>query len=169
MPIAEADVQIRISGGASNTNVNASIGGVMSSTVLVNNVLNNLFEDVLGTESQSGEEKYRLVYILNAHATLTMKNIKVYVASNSTAPTEEYDLGLAAAGLNATETAIADQFTVPAGVSFSHPTTDAGGLAPVNIPAGQRYGVWVKEIIDAGSTAKDNNTTIINLDYDSAE
>jgi hypothetical protein len=170
MPIATSDVDIRLSGGAGNSNVNASIGGVMSSTLLVDNVLNNLFEDVPGSESLPGEEKYRLVYIQNDHGSLTMKNVRVFVSSNSTSTTEEMDIALAAAGLNATETAIADQFTAPGGgVTFTHPTTYATGLAPANIPAGQRYGVWVRETIDPSSTAKDNSTTIIKVDYDTNE
>jgi hypothetical protein len=169
MPIALIDVDIRLSGGAANSNVNASIGGIMSSVLLVNDVLNNLFEDVPGSESLPGEEKYRLVYIQNDHGSLTMKNVRVYVQSDSTAPTEEMDIGLAAAGLNATETAIADQFTAPAGVSFTHPTTNAAGLAPANIPSGQKYGVWIRETINPASTAKDNSTTIIVVDYDTNE
>ena len=169
MAITTSDVLIRGSGGSGETNVNNWIGGAISNTALVDNTLNNLFSDVTGSQSLAGLTRYRMVYILNNHGSLTMKNVRVYVSTNSTSTTEELDIGLAAAGLNATETAIANETTTPASVTFSHPTTYAGGLAPADIPAGQRYGVWVREVVDAGTAAKDNNTTVIKVDCDTNE
>jgi hypothetical protein len=48
VPIVAADIHLRLSGGAANTNANASLGGAKSSTSIVDNVLNNLWDNVTG-------------------------------------------------------------------------------------------------------------------------
>jgi hypothetical protein len=75
MPITTADLLIRLSGGSSNSSVNASLGGVMSTTTAVtDNTTHNLFDQVDGTESAAGDVEYRGVYLLNNHGSLSAQN-----------------------------------------------------------------------------------------------
>jgi hypothetical protein len=168
MPIVASDIHIRLSGGAGNADPNASIGGIVSSTQVTDNVLNNLFDDVTGSESLPGEDEFRLFYVLNNHGSIVFQNGRCYVSSNTTSTADEWDIGLAAAGSNATETAIANENTAPAAVTFSHPTTYGTGLAVGNLTAGQRYGVWCRRRVDAAAGAFNNDTIIINVDCDTA-
>ena len=61
MPIISTDIQYRLSGGSGNTDVNASLGGVKSSTS-VGTGLHNLFDVVSSAEASSGDTEYRCVY-----------------------------------------------------------------------------------------------------------
>ncbi len=168
MPIVTTDIQIRLSGGAANSNVNASLGGAKSSTQVTDNTLNNLFDDVSGSESLAGDTEYRCVYIHNAHASLTMQNVRVYVQSNTSSTNDTWEIGLGTAALNATEQTIADETTAPSGVTFSAPTSYATGLAPPDIPFGQHKAIWYKRIVDPSAAANNNDTITINIDCDTA-
>ena len=70
--------------------------------------------------------------------------------------------------MNATETAVANEDTAPAGVSFSAPTTYAGGLAPADIPFGQHFGVWYKRITTGPGVCHNADTTTLKYDCDTA-
>jgi hypothetical protein len=168
MPIVSTDLKIRLSGGAGNSDPNASLGGVKSSTEITDNVLNNLFDLVSGTESLAGDIEYRGIYLHNGHGTLTAQNVRIYISSNTTSTADEWDIALGGEGLNATMETVANENTAPAGETFSHPTTYAGGLAPVDIPAGQHIGIWVRRTVDAAAPAIDNNSITIKYDCDTA-
>ena len=60
MPIVAGDIDFRLSGGAANSDVNASLGGAKSSTELVDATLHNLFDQVSGDEAQAGRRVQRL-------------------------------------------------------------------------------------------------------------
>ena len=168
MPIVASDLKIRYSGGAANSDQTLSIGGTKSSVEPTDNVLNNIFSDSGGTESLAGSTKYRMVYLHNGHGSLTAQNTHVYISTNSTSADTTWEIGKAAAGLNATETAVANEDTAPASVTFSAPTTYAAGIDLGNIPAGQHYGVWYKRIT-TGPAATDNaDTTTLKFDCDTA-
>ena len=166
MPIVSTDLSIRYSGGAANSNQALSIGGTKSSNSPTDNTLNNIYSDCGGTESAAGSTKYRMIYLHNGHGTLTAKNVRIYVGTDSTSADTNWQIGLAAAGLNATETAVANEDTAPASVTFSAPTTYATGLAPADIPAGQHFGVWYKRITNAGAAADNADTTTLKFDCD---
>lgn len=68
MAIVDADVKFFLSGGAGNSDPNASLGGVMSSTEVVDNTLHNLFDYVSGTEAGAGDTEYRAIYLKNTNS-----------------------------------------------------------------------------------------------------
>jgi hypothetical protein len=168
MAIVASDLKIRYSGGAANSDQTLSIGGTKSSVEPTDNSLNNIFSDSGGTESLAGSTKYRMVYLHNGHGSLTATATHVYISTNSTSTDTTWEIGKATAGLNATETAVANEDTAPAGVSFSAHTTYAGGIDLGNIPAGQHYGVWFKRITTGPAVANDADTTTLKYDCDTA-
>ena len=78
-----ATLVFKLTGGASNSDPNACLGGVGSSVSLSGTRLNNLFDDVLASEADSGDVEYRALDIYNdgdAEAT----GISFYISSQST-------------------------------------------------------------------------------------
>lgn len=172
MAITAADLVIRLSGGAGNTSPAASLGGARSTAgggVVTTDVLNNVWDDVAGAESSAGDVEYRGLYLLNNHGTLTATDTRIWISSNTTSTADEVDIALAGEGLNATMETIADESTAPAGETFSHPTTFGGALVMGNIPAGQHYGFWIRRTVDAGATAKNNNSYQLSVQAETAE
>lgn len=168
MPIVASDLKIRLSGGSSNSDPNAALGGAKSSTEVTDNSTHNLFDQVSGTESNAGDTEYRCVYVHNGHGSLTAQNTHVYISSNTGSADTTIDIALAGEGLNATAETIADENTAPAGETFSAPTTYAGGLDMGNIPSGQHYALWIRRTVTAGAAAVNDDAVTIKVDCDTA-
>ena len=138
MPIVASDIKVRLSGGAANSDPNASLGGAKSSVEVVDNTLSNIYDQVSGSESAAGDTEYRCIYIHNGHASLTMQNVRVYISTNSTSPNDTWEIALGSAALNATEQTVANETTAPTAVTFSNTAISyATGLAPPDIPFSQ--------------------------------
>lgn len=165
MAIADSDIVYRLSGGASNSNVNNSIGGVMSSTAWAGGTLHDLFDVISGDENAASTVDYRCVYVRNSHATLTWgPNIKVWITAQ-TAGGATLDIGLDPAGVgNGTTTGVAatpaNETTAPAGVTFSGPTTKGTGLAPANVPAGSAFALWIRRTAANSAAAANDGATV---------
>ncbi|MGV8823046.1 hypothetical protein [Methylibium petroleiphilum] len=147
MAIASSDIKQRLSGGAANSNANASIGGAKSS----NDAPSNLFDDVDSSETAAGDTEYRCVYIHNNHGSLTLQNAVLWISSNTSG--NRIAVALGAAALNATETAVANESTAPSGPTFSQPTTKGGGISLGSIPAGQHRAIWIRRTVAAAAAA----------------
>lgn len=156
MSIISADFTLRLSGGASNTDGNASLGGIKSSQVVSSSV-DALFDAISAGEAATGGTEYRVVYLHNANATDTMINAVVYISSQTSSPTTSVEIGVGTAAVNGVETALADESTAPVGVTFSAPSTAGAGLALGSIPPGQHKAIHIKWVADtaAAATASD--------------
>ena len=167
MPIISTDIIYRLSGGAANSDPNASLGGAKSSTA-VGAGLHNLFDIVSSAESSSGDTEYRCVYVHNNHGSLTMQNSVVWVSSNTPSTDTTIEIGVGTAAINGTEQTVANESTAPAGVSFSAPSTFGTALSLGNIPAGQHKAVWIKRIVNAAAAAYNSDTATITVQCDTA-
>ena len=155
MAIVSTDIQYRLSGGASNSDTAASLGGVKSSTAA-----SNYFDDVSSAEASAGDTEYRCVYVHNAHATLTLIGAKVFIQANTPSSDTDVAIGLGSSAINGTEQTVANESTAPTGVSFSAPTTFAGGLAIGDLAAGAHKAVWVRRTVNAGAAAYSDSFTL---------
>ncbi len=178
MAISASDVLVKLSttaGSAGNSNAqgnpNNSLGKYISTTQMSTGA-NGLFDDISGAENAASTVDYRCIFIHNNHATLTMKNVKIYLASEVSGGASD-QIGLDPAGVTAVGSAsaqaatIANELTAPSGVTFSAPTTDSGGLAPADIPAGSCVAVWVKRTAgNNAAIASDGFTLGIAFDTD---
>lgn len=168
MPVLTTDIKFYQSGGAGNTNPNASLGGIKSNTEVVDNVLNNLFDDVSGVEHAAGDINYRCIYVKNNSAVIAY-NVKLYISFNTPAVDDTINIGLDLAGLNATADTIADEATAPdPAVTFVTAVDYANALDLGDIPAGEVYAFWIKRIVSAGSTAEAANEATIEISVDTA-
>lgn len=170
MAITSADIEYRLSGGASNTTAGTSLGGAMSTVaggVIVSGVANNLWDDVTGTESAAGDVEYRGFYIKNNHGTLTWQNVVTWIEGLTTSTDTEFDIGLAAEAVNVTMATVANESTAPGGVAFTRPTSKGAALAIGNVPAGQFKGIWIRRTVTAGASAA-NDSGSVRVEGDTA-
>lgn len=91
MAIQSSDIKIRLStsaGSAGNitaqVNPNASLGGYISTTDLVDGVKNNLFSDITGDQNSLGQVDYRCFFIYNSNSSLTWQNAVVWLSGKRT-------------------------------------------------------------------------------------
>ena len=156
MAITAAEIQYRLSGGASNSDHNASLGGVKSSTQSGA----NLFDAVTSAQATSGLTEYRCVYVHNANATLDMLAAKIWIASQTPSADTSVEIGLGTSAIGATEQTVANEATAPSGVTFSTPASFAAGLTIGDVPAGSSKAVWIKRIVTAGAAPATDGFTL---------
>jgi len=172
MAITSSDIKFYLSGGSSNSNVNASIGGAISSTEVTDNSLHNLFDKTLGTESTAGDTEYRCIYIKNTHGSLELELAKVWISTNTSSPANVIAIALDGAGKGGTAETETDENVAPTGETFSQPTAYSGGLSldggGTGLGAGVAYPIWIRRTIAAGATAVDNVTFVLSVQGDTA-
>lgn len=166
MPVSSADVLIKLSvktGTAGNSTAgtpNNSLGKYISTTEIVDAVLNNLFDNVSGDENATSDIEYRCIFVHNAHATLSFDNVRIYLASEvaggasaaiGTDPTAASPIAQAAA--QALE--VADENTAPAGVAFTSPVDLATAINLGNLASGSCRAFWIQRT--AANTAALSN------------
>lgn len=164
MAIISTDIQYRLSGGAGNSNHDASLGGAKSST----QVGANLFDTVIGDEAAAGDIEYRCIYVHNAHGSLTLENAVIWIDANTPSADTTIAIGLGTSAINATEQTVVNESTAPVTVTFSSPSTKGAGLAIGNLPFGQHKAVWVRRTVTAGAAAVNSDTFSLRVAGDTA-
>ncbi len=163
MPIDPAtDIQYRLSGGAANTDPFLSRGGAMSTDsagIIVDNVINSIFDNVTGPESSSGRTEYRCVMVKNNHGTITFTSPKIYIYNDTPSGDDhiEIGVGLVASGVGIVEQTIGSETTAPSSITFSQPLTVDAAIPFEDIPPGGSKGIWVKRVVNAGSQQYQDN------------
>ena len=153
-----ANLIFTLTGGASNSDPNASLGGVGSSVELSNTALNNLFDDVTPAQAASGVVEYRAIDILN-NGTNPATSVNFFFGAQSSSPNSDL-----AAGLDATTQTIADEATAPSGVTFTAPT-QASPLSVSDILVNGRQRVWIRRTVSAGAANTSNDLGQLSVSY----
>lgn len=167
MPIVTADILHQLSGGAGNTDPNAALGGAISSTAIVDNTTNNLFDSVSAAEALAGDTEYRGFYGKNNHGSITLAEARVFISQATSSADDEFDIGVAVEAMNVTMATIANESTAPTSVTFSRPTTYGTGLAlnsTTGLTAGSSRGIWVRRTVNAAAAAATGVTGIIKIE-----
>jgi hypothetical protein len=167
--VSAANLKYYLSGGVGNSDPTASLGGVISSTE-VGSSIDNVFADVSSAEALAGSVKYRCIYFKNTDADGTGL-INPYLWINQVmSGADAVAIGLDGNGKNATAVTIANENTAPAGVSFTAPTTKAGGLALPSQPYAQndRIAIWIQRTVPASCAPAANDNGSIRVEGDSA-
>lgn len=158
MAIASSDIHYRLSGGSSNSDPNASLGGAKSTTT---DAGSTIFDDVSGAESAAGDTEYRGVVLSNEHGSLTWQSVKVWISTDTPSADTDADVALAAEAVNTQMASIANENTAPTSVTFANTAVSfATGLSVGDIPASQFKGVWIKRVITAGAAAAADSFTV---------
>lgn len=171
MSILSSDVKFYLSGGASNADPAASLGGIKSSVAIVDNTLNNLFDDVSGVEHSAGDINYRCLYVKN-DSDETATNVRIFIDTNTPAVDDTIDIGKDLAGVGNGSTTgvadtIADERTAPSpAVTFSSASGYDNGILLGTIAAGQVYAIWVRRTVTAGITAQADDNVVLSVSLD---
>ncbi len=168
MAITATDIVFRLSGGSGNSDVNASLGGAISSTAITSASIANLFDNVSGAESAAGDTEYRCFYVRNSHGTLTLQGASIYIGSNTPSTDSAVEISLGTSAVNGTEQTIANETTAPTGTSFSSAAGSGSALSIGDIPAGHHKAIWVKRIISAAGAAYNADAVTITVTGDTA-
>lgn len=154
--IQDENIVFRMSGGAANTSLAASIGGARS-TAGGGIITTKLFDDVTITEASTGDTEYRCFYILNAHGSLQASSVKIWIPVN-TPGQDEIDIGLGSSAVNGTEQTVANEQTAPTSVTFVQANSEGTAINCQNLPAGQHRAIWLRRVVPAQAAFFPNNT-----------
>lgn len=77
MTVGVNDISFILSGGPSNINPNASLGGEPSSQPILSNLL---FDDLTDEQTQVGRTDFRCFYLTNDHPSDSLYNTKIFIA-----------------------------------------------------------------------------------------
>lgn len=169
MPIISTDILYKLSGGAANSDPNASLGGVISSTsVNLSTTLHNLFDQVSSSESSAGDTEYRCLYVLNNHGTLTLQSAKVWIETNTPSTDTSAEIALGTSTVGGTEQTVSDESTAPTGVSWSSAAGESNALTIGDIAAGSHKAIWVKRVVSSSASAYNNDGVTIRVKGDTA-
>jgi hypothetical protein len=173
VPIVSNDIKIKLStksGSAGNSlpqaNVSASLGKYISTTELVNASLNNLFDNVTGSENTASTVDYRCVFVHNSHATLTYFSAVAYLpAQVSGGAAMDIAIDNTAASPIGSSSAqavqITNETTTPTGIgSFSAPTTQGTGLSLGDILPGFARAIWIRRTAANTSALNSDGATL---------
>lgn len=176
MPIVAADILRKYSiktgtaGNQSAGNAAGSLGKYISTTQITDNTLNNLFDDISGTENQANTVDYRCEFIHNAHASLTLLAPVAWISSEvaggaSIALSVDTTAASAIGSASAQAKEIANETTAPTSQTFSAPTTKGAGLALSDIPSGQCKALWWRRTA-ANTVAVSNDGATVTIEGD---
>lgn len=154
----------RLSGGSSNTDPAASLGGAMSSEA-VSTSLNGLFDLVSSAEALAGDTEYRCIYVLNTGAT-TALGAKLWIQSNTPNSDNQIAIALGGEGLNGTAETPGDESTAPTGETFSEPSSEGAGLTLGDMDQDEYYPVWIRRTVDTAAAADASETFTLRVKYD---
>ncbi|HYE70674.1 MAG TPA: hypothetical protein VD932_04035 [Aquabacterium sp.] len=159
-----ADTAARFSGGASNSNPDASIGGAESSRAILtgtglDGVRNNLFDPITPAQASSGHTDYRCFY-LHGDPDGDLATVTLWIHANAANANTTFAIGLDPAGVGGTAATPANETTAPAGVTFSTPSSGSPLSVSGTLTANSKQAVWIRRTVTAGAafTALDSLT-----------
>lgn len=170
MAIVSTDIVFYLSGGAGNSDPNASLGGAISTTPIdLSTTLHNLFDKVTGDEASAGDTEYRCFYVKNNHGSLTWESVVGWIQTESPSTDTSVEIALAAAGKNGTAETLTNESTAPSGgESFVHPTDKASGIAVGDLAHGDYYPIYIKRIVGSSAAAYNADGPTLRLEGDTA-
>ena len=155
MAIAASDILLRLSGGASNTDPDLSIGGVMSTVaggIITTNILNNDMDDITSAEASTGIIIYHGYFYENNHGSLTYIAPKFYIDTQSLSTDSAITVIIAPEAKNTAIEVLGAETTEPTGSPVWDTAANfAAGIALGDLNFGDNHGIWVK--YDLGSSA----------------
>jgi len=168
MPIITTDIKFYLSGGGANADVDASLGGVISSVEITSAALHNLFDVVSSAETSAGDIEYRCIYVKNTHGSLSLTDAAAWISSNTLSGDTNADIGLGSGAVNTTEQTVANESTAPGSVSFSAPANQGAGLSIGDIAPGEHKAIWIRRTVSAAASAYSNDSMTVNVGGDTA-
>jgi hypothetical protein len=124
----------------------------------------DVFDTVTDPEAVAGDIEYRAVYLKNTHAVSSSTSTVVYVLTQTSSATTDIALAVAVEAAGSDVTAIANESTAPATVTFSAPSTSGAGLSVGTLAPGQARGVWLRWTVIAGTAATGTDSATVRAE-----
>ncbi len=121
-------------------------------------IVNNLFDPISTQLAIDGGDRYRCIAIRNDDTSLSFQSGKIWVLDQ--VDEGSVSIGFDPAGVNGTPTT-SDGTTVPAGVTFSAPTTEGTGIITPTLNSNDHIFLWLKRTNPIGIS---DNTFRLTLD-----
>lgn len=134
-----------------------SVGGDISATEITDNVLNNLFDDVLGDETITGAVEYRKIFIKNTNPDTQLQSVKVWIEQLTDSEDDEIHIATCNNLTGSNPTGDGQVYVQPD--SAIH----ADALDLGNLDAGDYAAVWIKRVVDSGAAAYNNNSSKLEV------
>lgn len=157
MAIVSSDIKYKLSGGASNSDPAASLGGAVSANDTSGSTILDM---VTSAEALAGDIEYRCFYVKNTHATLTLQGAKIWIQANTPSSDTTLDIGLGTSAVNGTEQTVANESTAPTGVTFSAAANEAGALSIGDLAPGATKAVWIRRTVNASAASANDGATL---------
>ena len=164
MPIIEADLIHRLSGGVANTDPNAALGGAMSTVaggIIVSDSDNNDMDDITSTEALAGIVIYHGYYYSNeiTSSALTWTDPVFWIESQTSSGDTDVSISIAPEAKNVAIETIADEETQPISTTFTAPANKAAGISIGSLEQNDNRGHWVRyNVIATASSTLDTYT-----------
>lgn len=159
-----ATLVLRLTGGAANSDPDASLGGVSSANAVSATALNNIFDNVSSAEAAAGDTEYRGIDVFNT-GDATATGINIWMGTETSSTSSSLDIGKVTSPIGDTES-IADESTAPVGtgITFGH-YTSGSKLALPDIAAGSYCRIWLKRIVTASAPNTSSDLGTLNWEY----
>ena len=164
MAIVSTDLKYYLSGGGSNADPDASLGGAISSV----QASSSLIDDISTAEAAAGESEYRAFFVKNTNVSDTAYAVKVWIAVNTPATSTAVQIALADEGVANTIETVANEGTAPTGPTFDDAEDEANALSIGNLAPGEAHGMWIKRTVAATTTAFANDSATIRVKANTA-
>lgn len=163
MPILLSEIKFYLSGGASNADISAALGGVISSNIVSITSLHNLFTAVTPGEALAGDVEYRCIYVRNTNVSLTMSSVMAWINSNTPNTQSTLDIGLGTSVISATEQTVSDASSAPGAVTFSAPTSKEAGLVIGDLVTDATKAIWLRRTISVAAVAYSGDQASLSI------
>jgi hypothetical protein len=151
-----SSLEYRYTGGAGNTDPDASLGGTGSSEIITTPSENNIFDNINPPEIESGDRvEYRAIDIYN-DGDAAAENVQFYLTD-----TPNVESTLATWYESSPGQTIANETTEPIGASWSQPLVGSK-LSLNNLAAAARHRIWIRRTIDQGATNISSDEAILH-------
>ncbi len=175
MPLSSDEIVFYYTDGATGPSNNTlSLGGTISSSTIPSGVANNVFDDVTGDESETGDVEYRVIAVKNTSSNYDMLNTKVYISGYSRAASGADTIYFAlekSSGSPASIQQISNEGTAPDEnkfvtkigntVSWTEEGSPSATLEFGTVNPGEWFGIWLKRVVPANASAFNNRSCTI--------
>jgi len=175
MPLSSDEIVFYYTDGATNPSNNTlSLGGTISNSTIPSGVANNVFDDVTGDESETGDTEYRAIAVKNTSSEYDMLNTKVYISGYSRAASGADTIYFAlekSSGSPASIQQISNEDTAPDEnkfvtkigntVSWTEEGNPSATLEFGTVNPGEWFGIWLKRVVPENATAYNNRSCTI--------
>lgn len=144
------------------SNNNGLGGGIDTSAEIVLAADNNLFSLVTKAQADAGITRYRCMYIKNLNTeTINKLTFREFSGTRSSETNMEWAKGIA--GKNGSEPSIGSETTAPSGSFTWRNATDNPEIEIADFAQNDRYGIWFKNTINAGTNYQKNDQSVFKV------